>query len=154
MLPIKADQVKQASSQDTVLSRAYNYIVNGWPFTVDSELLPFFHQQEQLTTEAGCILCGIRVLIPKKFCTQVLDELHAGHPGIVQMKSLARLHVWWPSIDAEIESVVHKCASCQGIRNNQPPTTLHLTPLDLADPSLAKTSLGFCQRIFGGTCTW
>ena len=41
------------------------------------------------------------------------------------MKSLARLHVWWPGIDAEIETLVRHCAACQSIRNSQPPTTLH-----------------------------
>ena len=87
--------------------------------------LAIFRRQEQLTTEAGCILCGVRVLIPAKFCKQVLDELHAGHPGIVRMKSLARLHVWWPGIDTEIETLVRNCSACQGIRNYQPPTTSH-----------------------------
>ena len=41
------------------------------------------------------------------------------------MKSLARLHVWWPGIDTEIETLVRNCSACQGIRNHQPPTTSH-----------------------------
>ena len=28
------------------------------------------------------------------------------------MKSLARLHVWWPSIDTDIESFVKSCVNC------------------------------------------
>ena len=28
------------------------------------------------------------------------------------MKSLARLHVWWPGIDDEIENFVKTCRSC------------------------------------------
>ena len=40
------------------------------------------------------------------------------------MKSLARLHVWWPSIDTEIETV-HNCSACQSTQNHQPPTTSH-----------------------------
>ena len=125
VLPIKADQLKQASGQDSLLSRVLSYIVNGWPSSVDSDLKPFLQRQDQLTTEAGCILCGIRVVVPTKLQKQVLDELHAGHSGIVQMKSLARLHVWWPGIDTEIEMLVHHCGTCQSIRNSQPPTTLH-----------------------------
>ena len=92
---------------------------------MDSDLKPFFQRQDQLTTEAGCILCEIRVVIPAKLSKQVLDELHAGHPGIVRMKSLARLHVWWPGIDTEIEMLVRHCGTCQSIRNSQPPTILH-----------------------------
>ena len=85
MLPVKAEQLQQPVTQDPALSRVSNYIVHGWPFTVGSELLLCFCRWEQLTTEAGCILCGVRVLIPAKFCKQILDELNAGHPGIIQI---------------------------------------------------------------------
>ena len=67
--------------------------------------------------EAGCILWDIRVIVPEKLRAAVLEELHASHPGIVRMKSLARLHVWWPGIDKQIEETVRACTSCQSIRN-------------------------------------
>ena len=34
VLPIKADQLKQASGQDPLLSRVLSYIINGWPSSV------------------------------------------------------------------------------------------------------------------------
>ena len=34
MLPAKAEQLQQVVIQDPVLSRVFNYIVHGWPFTV------------------------------------------------------------------------------------------------------------------------
>ena len=37
-------------------------------------------------------------------------NLHEGHPGITRMKSLTRLHIWWPSLDIDIES----CVNCAG----------------------------------------
>ena len=55
--------------------------------------------------EAGCILCGTQVIIPEKLQTAVLEKLHASHPGIVRMKLLACLHVWWPGINKHIERV-------------------------------------------------
>ena len=36
-----------------------------------------------------------------------MDELHTSHAGIVRMKSLAWIHVWWPSIDKDIEQLAH-----------------------------------------------
>ena len=29
----------------------------------------------------------------------VLAELHLNHSGILPMKALPRLHVWWPTLD-------------------------------------------------------
>ena len=66
----------------------------------------------------GCLLWGIRVIIPGSLRERVLQELHEGHPGIVRMKSLARLHVWWPKLDQSIASVVRDCAKCQSNRKS------------------------------------
>ena len=60
---------------------------------------------------------NIRVVIPAKFRSAVLDELHTSHTSIVRMKSLSRLHVWWPSIDKDIKELAHNCEVCQSIQN-------------------------------------
>ncbi|XP_015266723.1 PREDICTED: uncharacterized protein K02A2.6-like [Gekko japonicus] len=46
--------------------------------------------------------------------------LHEAHPGIVRMKALARSYVWWPGMDAEIESWVRRCQTCQEVQPNPP----------------------------------
>ena len=43
----------------------------------------------------------------------VLQVLHEGHPGMTWMKSLARMYMWWPGIDKEIEECVRTCHECQ-----------------------------------------
>ena len=53
------------------------------------------------------------MVIPAKYQASVLSELHLNHPGMVQMKSLARLHVWWSSLDHDVEQTVRDCANCQ-----------------------------------------
>ena len=40
--------------------------------------------------------------------------------GIVRMKSLARMHVWWPKIDENIENRANQCIPCQ--ENSREPT--------------------------------
>ena len=50
-----------------------------------------------------------RVVVPPLGQESVLIELHGGHPGISQMKSLARGQVWWPGMDQEIENMVKQC---------------------------------------------
>ena len=56
----------------------------------------------------------------------MLEEIHEGHTGIVKMKSIARIHVWWPKIDADIESTVSGCIACQ--ENSRDPVRAPIHP--------------------------
>ena len=55
-----------------------------------------------------------------KFQALVLAELHIDHPGMVRMKSLARLHVWWSTLDQDIEQTVRDCPNCKFNRCKSP----------------------------------
>lgn len=92
-------------------------MLNGRPNEKDlvPELLPYYRLQTELTIE-GCLLSGVRVIIPEKYQRAVLEILHENHPGIVRMKSLARMHVWWPNLDVNIEQRVKHCYDCQCAR--------------------------------------
>ena len=46
---------------------------------VNEELKPFV-SKEELTLECGCVLWGIRVVIPNRFLQKLLNELHT-RPG-------------------------------------------------------------------------
>lgn len=41
------------------------------------------------------------------------------------MKVLARMYVWWPGINADIEKSVHLCAECQEVQSSPPVAPLH-----------------------------
>ena len=58
------------------------------------------------------------MVIPKKYHLSVLKLLHEGYPGITRMKSLARLHVWWLTINVDIEQTVQSCCNCQEAARN------------------------------------
>ena len=58
----------------------------------------FYKHRLNLSTFNGCLLLHLKVVIPKKYQAAVLKPLHEGYPGMNWMKSLAGLHVWWPSI--------------------------------------------------------
>ena len=118
-LPVDAIRVKQATDKDKVLSKVKYWVQNGWPrnHEVSTEFHPWIKRKDELTVESGCLLWGIRVVIPEKLQPRILDELHCGHPGIVKMKSLARMHVFWPGLDQQIEQVVQACSSCQVVQS-------------------------------------
>ena len=82
-------------------------------------------QQQKLTMEGGSLTWGIRVIAPKKLQPELLHELHWDHPGIFQMKALARNYLWWPGLDKNLEVVVKSCVACQCIRQAPAVAPLH-----------------------------
>ena len=126
-LPVKTEELRQATSQDPVLSKVLRYTMDGWPVEMDEDLKPYHRRQHEISVEAGCLLWGMRVIIPSTLQQWVLSELHTSHPGMVKMKSLARTLVWWPQIDKQIEHVVSRCTSCQ-----KQATTCQSAPMELA----------------------
>ena len=114
-LPIQACDIQKATMQDPVISQVYSYTLNGWPAlskALPDKIKPFFNKRFELTVNNKCLLWGLRVVVPEKFHSDVLHLLHNGHPGMTKMKSLARLHVWWPGIDEKIETFVKTCTPC------------------------------------------
>ena len=124
-LPVKPEQLRLETSWEPKLARVLSYTMEGWPDSVTPELQPYCTCRHELSVEAGCLMWGMKVIVPTKLQNRVLAELHTSHPGIVKMKSLARKHVWWPGIDREIEDLVRGCPSWQSLQNKPPVITLH-----------------------------
>ena len=119
--PVTAQHIRAWTGRDPLLSHVLQFVQNGWPEIVDADSLkPFWRKSLELSCQEGCILWGNRVVIPKPGRTEVLHELHGGHPGETRMKRLARMFVLWPGITQDIEDKVKKCTECQKIRPNPP----------------------------------
>lgn len=112
-MPVTAKQIARETRKDPVFSRVLEFAMQGWPEEVEDSLKPFSSRKEEISIEEGCLLWGTRVLVPEKFRCELLSLLHEQHPGIVRMKSIARLHCWWPNLDREIEAMVRACGVCQ-----------------------------------------
>jgi len=81
--------------------------MRGWPNSVNSlpsDIKSFYKHRLNLTTFNGCFTSGTYGGYSSELT--VLKLLHDRHPGITCMKSLARLHVWWLTIDADTEQTV------------------------------------------------
>ena len=100
-------QVCRATRADPILSKVVHYLKTGWPAKVPDAMKPYFTHRDELSIEEGCILWGIRVIVPKKLQSSVLDQLHEGHVGMVKIKMIARSYVQWPCIDRAIEDLVN-----------------------------------------------
>jgi len=151
VLPVSVIQVCKATRADPVLSKVVHYLRSGWPMKVPDVVKPYFTRRNELSIEEGCILWGIRVVVPKKLQLSVLQLVHEGHVGMVKMKMIARSYIWWPGIDKQIEDFVKSCKSCQEVQRAPELAPLHpwIWPgkpwvrvhLDFAGPFLGKSFL-------------
>ena len=124
---VNLKDIKRLTARDTTMSKVLEFVKNGWPNNKLSkeQFRAYYNRREELSIEDGCILWGTRVVIPPSVRRYVLDELHEAHPGISRIKALSRCYVWWPGIDADLESIVQQCPSCQQIRKAPPQAPLH-----------------------------
>ena len=124
-LPVTVEEIRRATDHDRVLSRVKDSIRRGWSNNTDNILDPYFSRRDELSLHQGCIIWGMRVVIPQKLRQRLLEELHEGHLGMVKVKTLARNYVWWPKIDKDIEQMIKCCAGCQQNRNMPPEAPIH-----------------------------
>ena len=69
------------------------------------------------------------------------------HAGMVHMKAMARIHIWWPGIDADIESTVKACGTGQSMSHDPPQVLVHHWAWPYKE--LAKDSCRFRRSIYG-----
>ena len=120
--PVTADHIRFWTKRNLSLAPVLQYVQQGWPGQGDPKFATFSSKKDKLSVHEGCILWGSQVVVPKQGREMVLHELHEGHPGNTRMKSLARMYVWWPGIDKEIEECVRTCQECQ-LNQSAPPET-------------------------------
>ena len=126
--PVTDEQIRRSTRQDPELSPIVHFLQQGWPRIQSSrnpQLAPFLNKKDELSLFEGCILWGTRVVVPSAYRDAVLTELHEGHPGMVKMKELARMHVWWPGITNDIEKAVRQCTKCQLHKPTPPVAPMH-----------------------------
>ena len=78
---------------------------------------------------------------------EVLNELHEAHPGAMRMKSLSRIFVCWPNLDADIEKRIQKCQECQS--NHPNPPLAPLQPWKWPTRPWARLHLDFAGPFMG-----
>ena len=124
-LPVTSRQIRESTKKNRLLAKVYNYITTGWTEKIsDATLQTFFIRRHKLSAEQGCILWGLRDVVPPNWQRRLIDDLHEGHMGMTRMKGVARSYLWWPGLDQDIESFVRGCAVYMATRNTPPVTPL------------------------------
>ena len=124
-LPVTFQTIKTATSRDQDLSKVLSYVQNGWPDTVPEQLKPYKTRANEIGIESGCLMWGIRVIIPQSLQPKILENLHENHPGMTRMKAIAKSYVWWSGLDKHIEENAKSCQKCQETRDMPAAAPLH-----------------------------
>ena len=125
-LPITARDIASATRKDPVLARVYDSTLHGWPSVVpDPVLQPYVSRKHELSVDQGCVLWGLRVVIPEAYRVRLLDDLHQEHHGICRMMSLPRGYFWWPGLDSAIGERVSACHFCAVMGKSPPKVHVH-----------------------------
>ena len=100
---------------DPILSRVKDFVMHGWPCKVDANLEPYHRRRDELSVDQNCVL---RVIIPERHQSALLQQLHEHHFGIVRTKAIARNYSWFPGIDKSIEDMTSACPTCQTVQHD------------------------------------
>ena len=112
--PLKSKLEGKCTKKDAVLSHVLNFMCNGWPTSgpeckMDA-LKPYFNAQ--ICEVNSVLLRDCHVIVPQELQSKLIIMIHQSHRGIVRMKTMARLYVWWPNIDTRIKTSCKPCNVC------------------------------------------
>jgi len=73
----------------------------------------YWQSRHHLTVEDDLIVHGCCLPIPRQMRRDILKQLHESHQATVRTKQQARLTVYWPSLNNNIDNVISHCLQCQ-----------------------------------------
>ena len=123
-MSIPEQEILEVGNVDAEYTLLRDQIRQGFPTTkrdLEPSLEPYWQVRHDLhVADDNLVLFGTRLVIPRPLRHRTLQNLHTGHRGIVGVKARARLAVYWPQVDNQIEQICKSCTQCQQDRPTQP----------------------------------
>lgn len=120
-LPIIYDDILSETQKDKTLMVIIDAVKSGNKNNINKiEYKSYFNRFFELTVENELLLWGHRIVVPQNLRTNLLDQIHKSHLGIVKTKSIIRSYIWWPNIDVDIEQLIKGCDTCLAVSTNPP----------------------------------
>jgi len=144
----RLEQIREAQFSDPVCQQIREYALSGWPDKSSihmTTLKPYLPYTAEITVQDGLLMRNCRIIIPNSMQLEILEQIHAGHLGIVKCRERAKQSVWWPGLSRQIQSMVEACRVCQ---LHRPEVTEPLQPTPLPDGPWQKVAMDLFQ--YGG----
>ena len=83
-----------------------------------------------MSIQDGLIFKGDRIVVPTSMQTETKERLHSSHIGVQGCLRRARETVYRPNMNADIESYISRCSTCNSIQRSQAkePMSAHAIP--------------------------
>ena len=114
---VTIQEIEKISSQDEELTELRSCIKNG-VWNTSSVTVPYMTVREELCVLGKIVLRGNRIVPPKKLRQKLVQIAHEGHQGMTGTKQMLRTHLWWPSMDRDVEKFCRACHGCQVVSRN------------------------------------
>ncbi len=113
-----------------------------WRALAKKKFPQLYARREDLSTTPDGFLClNDRTTISTTLKRAVLEGLHSSHLRVEKMKSLARLIVWWPELDADLARHAKNCQECFQKKPKQPSKW---SPRPMATEPWQRLHLDYC----------
>ena len=93
---------------------------------MDDCLKPFHSRRLELTLENDCVIWEYSIVVPQSLRTDLLEEFHGAHLGVVKMNALVRFYFWWLGLDRDIEEITRTRKGCLESADDPPKASLHV----------------------------
>lgn len=123
--------MRECANLDEEYQQLKRVILCGFPRHPGALVEPcrcYWSMRQHLSINDDLIVCGCWLLIPAAMRREVLLKLHESHQGSVHTKQRARMVVYWPGIDHDIDNVVLSCKKCQPANCKEPIIAKPLPP--------------------------
>ena len=115
-------ELQTATKSDKQLCRLMKIIISGWcddKKSMREDLNSYYTFREEILVQDGLIFKGDRIEVPTGMQTEIKERLDSSHVGVQGCLRRARETVYWPNMNADIESYISRCSTCNSIQRSQ-----------------------------------
>ena len=115
---LSLQDLRKHADADQEYQQIQNYVRNGFPHhrhQLREQCRRYWSIRSQLALDDDFVVFSCRLLIPSAMGPQILHELHVSHQGAVRTKQRAKLTVYWPGLNNDIDNIIliPSCKQCQ-----------------------------------------
>ena len=114
------EKLKDSTQRDPILAMVYQLTQQGWPHQrrhIPRLAWRYWDSRDELSTDDGLLLKGLRLMIPSELQEGYLSHLHEGHLSASKVQENAKQHMYWTGINADIEDYTKRCQNVsKGLR--------------------------------------